>query len=82
MKRQQDFFDAAGRASVLGLHLVSGLIVGGLLGYGLDAWAGCHPWGFIGGLVLGIIAGFRNLWQDASAMLRRMDDTNKKQDRP
>ncbi|MBO4793529.1 MAG: AtpZ/AtpI family protein, partial [Deltaproteobacteria bacterium] len=56
--------------------------VGGLLGYALDAWAGFHPWGFLAGLVLGIIAGFRNLWQDAAAMLRRMDDTNKKQDNP
>ena len=31
--------------------------VGTLLGYGLDVWLHCSPWGLIGGLILGTITG-------------------------
>ncbi len=67
-------FDAMGRASVLGLHLVSGILVGGGLGLLVDRWLDCNPWGVLVGLVFGIAAGFRNLWQDARLLIRHASD--------
>lgn len=69
-KHQSNFFDSIGRASIMGLHFVSGAIVGGVMGYGLDKWLGIAPWGFMGGLVVGLVAGFHNMWQDAKKLMR------------
>ena len=76
-------FDTLGRASLMGLHLVSGMIVGALLGYGLDRWLGIFPWCSGIGLLFGIVAGFRTMWAEARALIgqnersggsRRVDD--------
>ncbi|MEG2139311.1 MAG: AtpZ/AtpI family protein [Bilophila sp.] len=64
-------FDAAGRASLMGLHMVSGIIVGTLMGYGLDRWLGTYPWCSAVGLVFGVGAGFRNVWVDAKSLIRQ-----------
>lgn len=61
--------DIVGRASVMGLHMVSGLLVGVLLGYGLDHWLDTFPWGAGIGLLFGIGAGFRNVWIDAKYLI-------------
>ncbi len=66
---RKNLFDALGRASTLGLHLVSGMLVGGVLGYGLDSWLGSQPWGLLVFLLMGIIAGFRNVWRDAQYII-------------
>ena len=87
-ENKQGLFDSLGRASVMGLHMVSGiiagflltLIVGCLLGDWLDKWFGTHPWGAGVGLIVGIGAGFRNIWLDARILLRQgeQDDAGKK----
>lgn len=59
-----------GLASTMGLHMVSGPIVGGALGYGLDYLAGSKPWGLCLGFGLGVLAGFRNVWADFKRMQR------------
>ena len=63
-------FGAMGTASIMGLHMVSGVLVGGGLGYALDRWLGTSPW--LSGifLLLGIGAGFRNVWADARRLMR------------
>lgn len=71
-------FDALGRASVMGLHMVSGIIVGGLLGYWLDRTFDASPWFLLGGIVFGIGAGFRNLWLDAKILLRHGENTSER----
>ena len=62
-------FDTLGRASLMGLHLVSGL--------------GIFPWCSGIGLLFGIVAGFRTMWAEARALIgqnersggsRRVDD--------
>jgi ATP synthase protein I len=49
----------------LGLRMASefasGILVGGLLGYGIDHLAKTAPWGLLAGLVLGLAAGTLNL---------------------
>ena len=70
-ENKQGLFDSLGRASVMGLHMVSGIIVGCLLGYWLDKWFGTYPWCAGVGLIVGIGAGFRNIWLDARILLRQ-----------
>ena len=52
---------AWGRAMRLSSDLLAGLIVGGLLGFGLDAWLSTSPWLLLVGLGVGFAAGIRNL---------------------
>lgn len=70
-------FDALGRASVIGLHMVSGIIVGAGLGYGLDRWLDTFPWCSGVGLIFGIAAGFRNVWMDTKYLIRQEEKGNK-----
>ena len=60
-----------GTASTMGLHMVSGPIVGGVLGWLADKWLGTWPAGAGIGLLLGLAAGFRNVWRDARYRARR-----------
>jgi len=65
-----------GTASTMGLHLVSGPVVGGGLGWlvdkGLDSW----PVGAAIGLALGLAAGFRNVWADARYLARSNEEAD------
>lgn len=66
-------------ASMVGIHLVVSTMVGLAIGYGLDSamdkWFGLHtrPWLTIIFLILGIVAGFRELYR----MATRASDENK-----
>lgn len=48
-------------ASRYSIELVSGTVVGGLIGWGLDHLIGTKPWFFIVCLILGIVGGFFNI---------------------
>ncbi|MDQ7055726.1 MAG: AtpZ/AtpI family protein [Persephonella sp.] len=48
----------------IGLHLVSGVVVGVLIGYFLDKYFNTSPWLTIIFFFLGIGAGFRNMYKD------------------
>lgn len=52
---------AFGQGTKLALELVSGVLVGAVLGYLLDRWLGTSPWGMILLFMLGLAAGFMNL---------------------
>lgn len=47
-------------ASTVGMALVSGIIVGGAMGYFLDKWLGTSPWLLFIFLIFGFIAGVKN----------------------
>ena len=49
------------RAGTVGLHMVLSTFVGYLMGSQLDKWLGTSPWLTIIFLILGIVAGFREL---------------------
>jgi ATP synthase protein I len=49
------------KASSIGFALVLAILIGGFLGYLLADYTGKSYWLYIG-LILGIIAGFRNLY--------------------
>ena len=63
-------------ASTVGIQLVLSTFVGFGMGYFLDKFLGTFPWLTIVFLILGIVAGFRELLRVA----RRENGTNKKSD--
>ncbi len=50
-------------AARVGTEMTAAIIVGGLLGYGVDLWFGTKPWFFITLLFFGIAAGFMNIFR-------------------
>ena len=71
---RNDFQKGISQASRVGVELAASIVIGTLMGYGLDRWLGTAPWFMLGGLILGAVAGFRNLYRE----INRMDDPRKK----
>ena len=57
---------------IIGFHLVSGPLVGFCLGYGLDYWFDTGPWGKLVFLLIGIAAGFLNVYRDSRRLLKKI----------
>ena len=62
-------------AGTMGLHLVSGPAVGFGIGYLLDDRLGTDPWMKVVFFILGIISGFRLVYEDARRMTRETQDS-------
>ena len=60
--------------STIGMTLVVATVVGLAGGYFLDRWLGTSPFLTIGGLLLGIAAGFVNLFRSVKAAERNLDE--------
>lgn len=79
---EKSLFKQLLEASTVGLNLVLATFIGLAMGYGLDKlmdkWFGIHtsPWLTIIFLILGIVAGFRELLRIA----RKSDSGNNKED--
>jgi ATP synthase protein I len=60
--------DGSGLARGLRLssELVAGVVVGAIIGWGLDHWLGIAPWGLIVFVLLGFVAGVRNVMRAAA----------------
>ena len=52
---------AMGKGFRLASELLAAMIVGPLLGLGLDRLAGTSPWGLLAGILIGFAAGIRNV---------------------
>ena len=52
----------------LGAEFISGVLVGGVIGYLIDTWLGWSPWGLIIFLLLGFVAGMLNMLRAAGKM--------------
>ena len=72
LKQQQSGMEALATTGVIGLHLVSGPLVGFAIGYGLDYWLDTSPWCKLFFLLLGIAAGFLNVYRDTQHLLKKM----------
>ena len=76
-------FSLLGTASTMGLHMVSGPVVGGGLGYLIDGWLDSWPIASSIGFLLGVASGFRNVWADARHLERSnalIDEERKKKE--
>jgi ATP synthase protein I len=60
----------AGEALRLGSEMIAGVAVGAFLGWWLDRLAGTAPWGMAIMLLLGVAAGFLNIFRQARRMER------------
>jgi len=63
---EKPFFKQLMQASTIGINLVLSTFVGLAIGYGLDSLFHTSPWLTIIFLILGIIAGFRELLRIAN----------------
>ncbi|MEQ1782609.1 MAG: AtpZ/AtpI family protein [Hyphomonadaceae bacterium] len=68
--RERPKYMATGKGMGLGFRMASdfaaAVLVGVVLGWGLDAIFGWSPWGLLSGLMLGFVAGVRNVVATAS----------------
>ena len=71
----QGTWKALGELSSIGLVLVVSTIIGLAGGYYADRLLGTSPWLLLVGLVLGIAAGFVNLFRSVTRADRELDDT-------
>jgi ATP synthase protein I len=71
----QGAWRALGELSSIGLVLVVATIIGLVGGYYADRLLGTSPWLLLVGLVLGIAAGFVNLFRSVTRADRELDDT-------
>ncbi len=65
----KSYISALSRAGSIGLHMVSGIAVGAIIGYSLDEWLGTSPKCTAIFLIVGIIAGFKNVYVDAKRLI-------------
>lgn len=76
--QQQEGMRAMATSGIIGLHLVSGPLVGFCLGYAVDFFLPVSPWGKLCGLFVGIGAGFLNVFRDTQCLVRKLDNEVKK----
>ncbi|WP_348771074.1 AtpZ/AtpI family protein [Pseudodesulfovibrio sp. zrk46] len=58
----------------MGLHIVSSIIVGLVFGYYLDDYFGTKPWLIMIFFLLGVVAGFKMVWEDFRKLQRRLQE--------
>lgn len=63
---QDPLYAGLGQAVRIGTELLAALIVGGGLGWVIDTYLmDSGPWGMVGGLIVGAVAGVRNAYRSA-----------------
>lgn len=65
-------------ATTIGLHLVTATFIGLATGYFLDKWLGTKPWLTIVMLILGVVAGFKNVYEE----VKRIQEYDRKDSDP
>lgn len=70
-KKKNKHFESLGLASMMGIHLVSGVIVGMGMGYYLDKTFGTKPWLMLLFLIFGIVAGYKNMFREMQRIQKK-----------
>ena len=66
--RTKKYLDLVFDAGTIGIQLVVSTFIGLAAGYYLDRWLGTKPWLLLLFLILGIAAGFKNVYQEAKKL--------------
>ena len=77
-KIDDEYWNSILKASLLGIHLVATTFVGLAIGYYLDKWLETSPWLTMAFLLLGIAAGFKNMFQEVKKIMQADEKRDKK----
>jgi ATP synthase protein I len=69
-------------ASSIGLSMVFAILLGAVGGFFLDRWLGTRPWFFIAGLLVGVVAGYRNVYILAMRLDAQAKEQSDRKDAP
>lgn len=72
--RWKNVVQVGGPAGTMGLHIVSAIIVGLVIGYYLDEWLGTKPYLIMVFFVFGVMAGFKMVFEDFRRLQRRQEE--------
>lgn len=70
---------AGGTAGTIGLHFVSASVVGLFIGYWLDDFFGTKPWLIMIFFLLGVVAGFKMVYEDFHRLQKREEARRNRQ---
>lgn len=70
-ENRRELFKSIGFLSGVGIAMVAATFIGLAIGYYLDQWLDTRPWFTLIFLVIGVIAGFRNIYILTARELRR-----------
>lgn len=73
LKVQKQGLESLASVGVIGMHMVSGPLVGVAIGYFLDDWLDTGPWLKLIFLFIGIGAGFLNVYIDTKMYMERLN---------
>ena len=77
---QDPLYAGLGQAVRIGTELLAALIVGGGLGWAIDAYLlGSDPWGLLVGLVYGLAAGIRSVYRSVQRWQVAVDNSNNRE---
>lgn len=77
-EKDRKLFRTLGVLSTVGISMVAATVIGLYLGLKLDEWLGTSPWFTAIFVVIGIIAGFRNLFYYAKKGQDALDQDERK----
>ncbi|MGE4299719.1 MAG: AtpZ/AtpI family protein [Desulfovibrionaceae bacterium] len=74
------YWDMVSHAGTVGLHLALCTVLGLAMGFFLDKWLDTKPWLTLVFLVIGIAAGYKNMYLETKWLQRKhySDDVDKK----
>lgn len=73
LQAQKHGIEGMASTGVIGMHMVSGPLVGVAIGYFLDKWLGTGPWLKLAFLIIGVGAGFLNVYVDTKGLVDKMN---------
>lgn len=76
--KDKSYLNSLSQAGAIGLHMVSGVAVGAVAGYFLDQWLGTSPWLTWILLLMGIVAGFKNVYVDTKRLIQTQKEEDEK----
>jgi F0F1-type ATP synthase assembly protein I len=74
----RDLFRSLGMVSSMGISVALAIGIGVWFGLSMDRWFGTKPWFFWIFLLIGIAAGFKNIYVIAGREIRKLDSNEDK----
>jgi F0F1-type ATP synthase assembly protein I len=75
---KKELFRNLAMVSSMGISVVLAIVIGFAFGRQLDKWFGTDPWFFYIFLLIGIAAGFKNIYVIAGREIRRDDGSDQR----